>query len=135
MNLYTSRIHNHLNDFMLLDIPNLLPVKHEEPESLLLCQTRVKLAVRPWFVLFLSGILHPFLGILDDLVEKKGKIPYKDYALNLPEAGKRAGEYKYIFDALSSLCGVQSRFVIFLSGIKKARGNFLRVFFGLQNQS
>ena len=45
------------------------------------------------------------------------------------------GEYKYIFDALSSLCGVQARFVIFLSGIKKARGNFLRVFFGLQNQS
>ncbi len=78
------------NDFMLLDIPNLLPVKHEELETpckaLLYCD--------------------PFLGILDDLVEEEGEIPYAEYALKLAKAGERAGGYKYIFDALSSLCGV-----------------------------
>lgn len=77
------------NDFMLLDIPNLLPVKHEELETpckaLLYCD--------------------PFLGILDDLVEEEGEIPYAEYALKLSEAGERAGEYKYLFDTLSSLCG------------------------------
>ena len=78
------------NDFILLDIPNLLPVKHEELETpckaLLFCD--------------------PFLGILDDLVEEEREIPYKDYALKLSEAGKRAGEYKYLFDELSALCSV-----------------------------
>ena len=77
-------------DFMLLDIPNLLPVKHEELETpckaLLYCD--------------------PFLGILDDLVEEEGKIDYDGYALKLSEAGQRAGEYRYIFDTLSSLCSV-----------------------------
>ncbi len=76
------------NDFTLLDIPNLLPVKHEELETpckaLLYCD--------------------PFLGILDDLVEEEGEIPYKEYATKLSEAGKRAREYKYLFDTLSSLC-------------------------------
>lgn len=76
------------NDFMLLDIPNLLPVKHEELETpckaLLYCD--------------------PFLGILDDLVEKEGEIPYAAYALKLAKAGERTGKYRYLFDALSSLC-------------------------------
>ena len=45
-----------------------------------------------------------FLGTLDDLVEEEGEIPYKEYATKLSEAGKRAREYKYLFDTLSSLC-------------------------------
>ena len=76
------------DDFTLLDIPNLLPLPHEELETpckaLLYCD--------------------PFLGILDDLVEEEGEIPYKEYATKLSEAGKRAREYKYLFDTLSSLC-------------------------------
>ena len=76
------------NDFVLLDIPNLLPVKHEELET-------------PCKALLYCDL---FLGILDDLVEEEGEIPYKEYATKLSEAGKRAREYKYLFDTLSSLC-------------------------------
>ena len=67
-------------DFLLLDIPNLLPVKHEELETP--CKA------------FLY--CDPFLGLIDDLVEKEGKIAYGDYAEKLKKAA----------DALSDLCSV-----------------------------
>ena len=76
--------------FTALDLPNLLPVKHEDLETpckaLLYCD--------------------PFLGILDDLVGQEGRIPYGEYAKAVDEAGKKAGEYRYLFDFISSLCSV-----------------------------
>lgn len=47
-----------------------------------------------------------FLGILDKAVEAEGKIPFAEYAEKLSDAALRAGEFKYIFDALSALCEV-----------------------------
>lgn len=77
-------------DFLLLDIPNLLPVKHEELET-------------PCKAFLYSD---PFLGLLDDLAEEEGKIAYGEYAEKLTKAAGVAGKYGYIFTALSSLCRV-----------------------------
>ena len=46
------------------------------------------------------------MGILDKAVEAEGKIPFAEYAEKLSDAALRAGEFKYIFDALSALCEV-----------------------------
>ena len=77
-------------DFLLLDIPNLLPVKQEELEN-------------PCKAFLYSD---PFLGLLDDLAEEEGKIAYGEYAEKLTKAAGVAGKYGYIFTALSSLCRV-----------------------------
>ena len=78
------------DDFTLLDIPNLLPLPHEELETpckaLLYCD--------------------PFLGILDDIVMEEGEIPYGEYALKLSVAEKNVGKYGYIFEAMAALCSV-----------------------------
>ena len=78
------------DDFTLLDIPNLLPLPHEELETpckaLLYCD--------------------PFLGILDDIVTEEGKIPYGEYASKLSAAAKNVGKYGYIFETLAALCSV-----------------------------
>ena len=78
------------NDFLSVDLPNVLPVKNAEVEtcakSLLYCD--------------------PFIGIFDDKSVLQGKMPYKIYARILKNQSKKTGEYCYIFSCLSDLCNV-----------------------------
>ncbi len=49
-----------------------------------------------------------FLGVYDEDYRENGVMPYADYAKRIAEAGKNAGEYKYIFDNVSNLCSFLS---------------------------
>ena len=50
----------------------------------------------------------PFMGLTDaklkNVIAANGKIPYANFAKDLEEAGKNAGEFAYIFRSLSKLC-------------------------------
>lgn len=80
------------DDFMLLDLPN--KNKYNENYEKLDCTSRN--------ILFNDC----FAGKLDPMIEKALPIPFGEYADKLFAAGKRAGEYAYIFDYLAKLCKV-----------------------------
>ncbi len=80
------------DDFMLLDLPNATK-KMKAGEAL----------ENPCKSLLYNDC---FLGMLDYAMEQEGKIDFADYAERLQEAGKRVGEYGYIFETLSALCEV-----------------------------
>lgn len=79
-------------DFVQLDLPNLpnVGVKQE------LCIGLVKPLL----------YADPFMGIFDKNIENEQLPPYGQYVHILGDAGKRAGEYAYIFETLSTLCSV-----------------------------
>ena len=79
------------DDFKLLEIPNFLTHKRKDGW---LCLNTCRY--------FLYN--DPLLGIFDTRVELKDEALYADHAKKLKDAGKRAGEWGYLFDYLSSLC-------------------------------
>lgn len=48
----------------------------------------------------------PFTGRMDYAVKRNGHIPYGEYKTELASAGKRAGEFGYLFNTLEKLCSV-----------------------------
>ncbi len=95
------------DSFMLLDLPNALArpngaMNNENP-----CRT-----------LLYSDCL---LGHKDLAAAKYPDFDYERAARKIKKAGKSAGEYKYIFDAMSSLCAVME--------IKKDLGIFTRKYY------
>lgn len=85
------------DDFMLLDIPN-STLLDEYQESFL-----VNYRGNPSKSLLYAD---PFMGKFDIALSKVGEIPYLDYAKQIEAGGKRAGEFVYLFETLSSLCEV-----------------------------
>jgi hypothetical protein len=81
------------DDFMKLDIPNRFLGGHEKKSE---WENPCK------------GLLYadPFMGGMDVILAKERAIPYAQYAKELRSAGKRAGRYAYVFNALASLCEV-----------------------------
>lgn len=79
-------------DFALLDIPN-LPKADAKQE---LCIGLVKPLL----------YADPFMGIFDENIEKEKLPSYGEYARILQDAGKRVGEYSYLFETLAALCSV-----------------------------
>lgn len=79
-------------DFTQLDLPNLpdVGVKQE------LCIGLIKPLL----------YADPFMGIFDKSIEKETMTPYGKFAVVLQDAGRRVGEYGYIFETLSALCNV-----------------------------
>ena len=47
----------------------------------------------------------PFMGVRDIEYAELDPIPFDEYAEKLAAAGKNAGEFAYVFDVLSKLCG------------------------------
>ena len=87
---FEETFHLSFDDFMLLDLPNKINpqrVKIENPCKSLLYN-------------------DCFVGWKDSALEKVDFIDYGDYAKQLRETSKRAGEYKYIFDNLVALCSL-----------------------------
>lgn len=80
------------DDFMLLDLPNQTEKEngYEKPGN----------AQRTKLMLFND----PFLGLSDRLAEVCEGTDYSEYAKRLSNAAERAGEYAYIFKALSDCC-------------------------------
>lgn len=80
------------DDFMLLDLPNKteLNPKMEEADNVAK-------------VLLYNDC---FLGLRDKDLSEIEHIPFDEYATQLAEAAERSGEYRHIFDELSSLCNV-----------------------------
>lgn len=83
------------DDFMTLDIPN--------GERVLTGRNGFEFPQNPCKSLLFND---PFLGLMDKVVETEDEIPYATYTQKLQSAAKRAGEFSYIFDTLSSLCSV-----------------------------
>ncbi len=79
------------DDFKLLETPNFLT--HERKDGWLCLNT---------CRYFLYN--DPLLGLFDTRVELKDEALYALHAKKLKEAGKRVGEWGYLFDYLSSLC-------------------------------
>lgn len=78
------------DDFITLDLPNY-----------------TKFAVENKKVQNASKILlyqDCFMGIVDDLNEKYGKIDYGVFAQKIFDAGKKTPEFNYIFDCMGDLC-------------------------------
>lgn len=84
------------DDFMLLDIPNRLPIEITD-------QFGNATWYQPSKVLLYAD---PFMGIFDKEVEEVGDIPYGEYAKQLEEAKGRSGKYAYLFDMMQKLCEV-----------------------------
>lgn len=84
------------DDFRLLDIPNKITNPAEES-----CN---KITNPCKYFLFND----PLLGMFDCKVDYKDELLYEDHAKKLKEAGLRCGEFKYLFDYLSSLCSLLS---------------------------
>ena len=80
------------SDFMLLDIPNLKSLDEDQTSPFPYCKPLL--------------YCDPFMGFYDLSIENRGEIPFDNYAKLLKNAGKRAKEFKYIFDELASLCSV-----------------------------
>lgn len=79
-------------DFMLLDLPNRLSYEDEGREVFGICKSTL--------------YTDPFMGFLDKNVASHRAIPYEQYASDLKKAGKRAGQFAYLFESLSCLCNV-----------------------------
>ena len=79
-------------DFMLLDIPNLKSVDEDQTSPFPFCKPLL--------------YCDPLMGMYDLSIENRGEIPFESHAKLLKNAGKRAKEFKYIFDELSALCSV-----------------------------
>ncbi len=79
------------DDFKLLETPNFLTHKRKDGQ---LCSNPCRY--------FLYN--DPLLGLFDTRVEFKDEALYAEHAKKIKEAGKRAGEWGYLFDYLSSLC-------------------------------
>ncbi len=80
------------SDFMLLDIPNLQSLEEDQTSPFPFCKPLL--------------YCDPLMGMYDLSIENRGEIPFENHAKLLKKAGKRAKEFKYIFDELSALCFV-----------------------------
>lgn len=80
------------SDFSLLDIPNKLSLDSKQIKWSAFCKPLL--------------YADPFMGIFDENLKNMPKIPFEKYAHELKKAGKRVGEFSYLFDELASLCSV-----------------------------
>lgn len=80
------------DDFMLLDLPNVTPKTKD-----------IDYIENPCKSLLYTDC---FMNSFEPMIVKEGRIDYTSHCKRLTEAAARAGEYKYVFETLASLCSV-----------------------------
>ncbi len=77
------------DEYMSLDLPN-----------------KCNISERETFAAKSELFQDPFMGQCDEYLERLGEIPFADYAKKITRAGKKAGEFAYIFQCETDLCKV-----------------------------